>query len=59
MKMEIWVSFDAGEIVEDFVVLDKVEFKAPEAQVALIQEHLAFPSMISAARLRSSLLVSE
>jgi len=29
MKVETWVRFNTGEIVHDFVVLDKVEFKAP------------------------------
>jgi len=27
--VEIWVRFNTGEIVEDFVVLDKVEIEAP------------------------------
>jgi len=30
MKVEIRVRFNTGEIVEDSVVLYKIEFKAPE-----------------------------
>jgi len=30
MKVEIPVRFNTGEIVEDFVVLYKIEFKTPE-----------------------------
>jgi len=30
MKVEIGVRFNTGEIVEDFVVLYKIEFKAPK-----------------------------
>jgi len=47
VKVEIWVRFNIGEIVEVFVVLDKVDFEAPIAEVVLILEPTAFPSMIS------------
>jgi len=30
MKVEIKVGFNTGEIVEDLIVLDKVECKAPK-----------------------------
>jgi len=30
MKVEIRVKFNTGKIVEDFVVLNKIEFKAPK-----------------------------
>jgi len=30
MKVEIRVRFNTGEIVEDFLVLCKIEFKAPK-----------------------------